>query len=200
MALVNCVECNNQISTQAESCPKCGAPALASKIAAEYKNLATDAKKTRIGLKIAGGIIALLFFVGILSKQGSEPSNMSSASASDQNSEQTAPQAEKVNSLEETPTPVSTKRLFEDYQANEVAADAKYKGKLLAVRGVVQSINKDFTGAIWVGLKTPNDFMPVHIDGLSQDQTIKLAKGDDITATCVGNGMMMGSPMLKCSQ
>ena len=26
MALINCAECNNQISNQAASCPKCGAP------------------------------------------------------------------------------------------------------------------------------------------------------------------------------
>jgi ribosomal protein L40E len=37
MALIQCSECNAEISDQAQSCPKCGAPTLAAKAAAKRK-------------------------------------------------------------------------------------------------------------------------------------------------------------------
>jgi hypothetical protein len=43
--------------------------------------------------------------------------------------------------------------LFEHYQANEVAADINYKGRMLDVSGVVQSIGKDLLGTIYVTLE-----------------------------------------------
>ncbi|MEK7995079.1 MAG: hypothetical protein AAB403_14835 [Planctomycetota bacterium] len=43
--------------------------------------------------------------------------------------------------------------LFADYKANEIAADQKYKGRVLQVTGTVDSIAKDITGTMYVTLK-----------------------------------------------
>lgn len=39
MALVECKECGEQISTQADACPKCGAPSPAQQLATAGKGL-----------------------------------------------------------------------------------------------------------------------------------------------------------------
>ncbi len=51
MALIKCDECNNEISDQSKTCPKCGARTLASKL-----------KKQ----KINGLIIKLAFFIAVI--------------------------------------------------------------------------------------------------------------------------------------
>lgn len=100
------------------------------------------------------------------------------------------------------PIQVSASKLFIDYQANEVAADNIYKGKRLAVRGTVQSINKDITDDIYLVLATPNEFMGIHANVNSEEasKAAALSKGTHLTVVCQGQGMILGSPMLgDCS-
>jgi osmotically-inducible protein OsmY len=94
---------------------------------------------------------------------------------------------------------VSAERLFLDYQRNEVSADSMYKGRTLAVMGTVSSINKDFTDSIYLVLETSNQFMGVHANlrGSEASKASTLSKGSAVTVVCEGNGMIVGSPMLK---
>ena len=94
---------------------------------------------------------------------------------------------------------VTALQLWSDYQANEVAADAEYKDKALAVHGVLASIDKDFTDSVVLQLRTPNEFMPVHA-ALKDSETQKaaaLSKGGKTTLLCRGGGMVIGSPVLS---
>ena len=54
---------------------------------------------------------------------------------------------------------VTSSQLFNDYQANKVAADNRYKGKQLLVTGTVASVNKGPFGGLVLRLATPNQFM-----------------------------------------
>lgn len=54
-------------------------------------------------------------------------------------------------------------RLFENYESNEVATDIGLKGKIVEVKGHVQSIDKDVFGGMYVGLETKNRFMPAQM-------------------------------------
>lgn len=92
---------------------------------------------------------------------------------------------------------VSADRLFAAYEANEVAADNEYKGKVLAVSGNVVGINKDFTDEVYVEMETDNPFQSIHARGVPQDVAAGLQKGQHITVECVGSGLMVGSPILK---
>jgi hypothetical protein len=53
----------------------------------------------------------------------------------------------------------TAEQLFQMYDYNEVATDSAIKGKILEVKGTVQSINKDFLDHMYVSLVTPNQFM-----------------------------------------
>ena len=49
---------------------------------------------------------------------------------------------------------VSAQELYKAYEDNGVAADEKYKDKVILVNGIVETIDKDITDAIYVTLKT----------------------------------------------
>jgi hypothetical protein len=93
---------------------------------------------------------------------------------------------------------VSALQLWSDYQANEVAADARYKGKVLWV----VKIRKTFTDSIVIELATPDEFR--NVDAYLQDsesqKAAALSKGDEIIVLCRGNGMAVESPMLSDCQ
>jgi len=66
------------------------------------------------------------------------------------------PKVEQV-SAETTQTPaikVSAVQISQDYKDNEVAADAKYKGKLVEISGIVDTIGKDITDTPYIALKS----------------------------------------------
>ena len=60
---------------------------------------------------------------------------------------------------DEKPIAVKATDLVDEYHRNEVAADERYKGKLLTVVGQVAAIEKDAFDNIVVRLKTANPFM-----------------------------------------
>jgi putative nucleic acid binding protein len=94
---------------------------------------------------------------------------------------------------------VSTLQLWSDYQANEVAADERYKGKELAVVGVVESINKDFedNAVLQLGAQDESVSVEATLRESEKSKAAELNKGDPITLLCRGKGMPLGSPALS---
>jgi hypothetical protein len=116
---------------------------------------------------------------------------------------QAAPVAKPAAKAPEAPAlEVSAAQLYADYQANEVAADAKYKNKKLLVTGNVKEISKDAFGSPNLLLRTSNQFSSI-MAGFSranEGQLVSLAKGQKVTIRCLGGTMIIGSPTLKdCS-
>lgn len=92
--------------------------------------------------------------------------------------------------------------LFKDYNANEIAADEKYKGKTLIVSGKIRSIDKSIGDAMYLSIATSNQFQSIqaHLVESQKSKAATLKKGEDVTVECVGDGMLIGSPMLReCS-
>lgn len=94
---------------------------------------------------------------------------------------------------------VTAYKLAQDYEANELAADNKYKGKALSIVGSLVSINRDFLDKPYLMLRAPNEFMGVHADLRESQATLAagLSRGQRVSLVCEGNGMIVGSPMLK---
>lgn len=94
---------------------------------------------------------------------------------------------------------VGAAQLWTDYQNNEVAADEKYKGRLLLVTGTIASIDKDAFDNMVVRLQSPNQFMNVHakLEDSEKSEAARLSKGQKVTVKCEGGGMIIGSPMLR---
>lgn len=94
---------------------------------------------------------------------------------------------------------VTAMKLFDDYHANEVSADNKYKGKRIALSGTVTDITKDFTDDVVLYLATSNEFMPVHatLEESEKSKAADLEKGKKIELICDGRGMVVGTPSLN---
>lgn len=96
-----------------------------------------------------------------------------------------------------TPPPerinVTALQLYKDYEANEIAGDARYKGKLLLISGTVQSIQSDLADEPVVQLRA-GDHGSVQLSGLSIEEASSLRKGSQIKAQCTGSGETISFP------
>ena len=78
MALINCPECENQVSNTAVACPKCGAPIAGALEASAAGAALTTIQETSKRLKLHIIFSSLFFLVGVIWVIGS----VNSASAS----------------------------------------------------------------------------------------------------------------------
>lgn len=90
----------------------------------------------------------------------------------------------------------TAKQLAALYEENEVAADDKIGGRPVAVKGVVKSIDKDFTNSVVIHMESSNTFMPVSLrmSDTEKSRAAKLKKGETITITCKRMAFVIGSP------
>jgi tRNA_anti-like len=188
VALKPCIECKKEISGEANPCPHCG-------------------KKSPHGMsklmKYGGGAVGALIIIAAIAparKTREEPSpKPTETTVAPSTSQTTAPKAPPDAPPKATPElTVDARKLWSDYEANEVAADARYKDKILRVTGVVASIDKDFLDNIIIHLRSPNEFMNT-MAKLEESETSKaaaLSKGTKVELLCKCKGRLLGSPNL----
>lgn len=93
--------------------------------------------------------------------------------------------------------PVTARELFRAYDGNEVAAQARFGGKSLAVTGTVQSIDLDMTNDPVVRLETDNQFMAAAAPLEDKAAAAALTKGQSVTLWCEDVSEVLGSPQLR---
>ncbi len=91
---------------------------------------------------------------------------------------------------------ISVLELFNGYEENEVAMDERINGRILEVSGTIHSIDKDFSDAIVIKLRTSNEFMSasMRINDEEKDKAMRLKKGTQIKLRCPSMSRLMGSP------
>ena len=174
MALIKCKECGNEISTKASSCPKCGA-----KIE----------KKTSVLIWVLAIMFGLSIF-GVITSGNKEASGPPIAAAT----------SSAQISVNESSLPTYTAmQIANDYEANTISADQKYKGSRFKIKGSVTNINTDFAGDPYITLGGPNEFMEPQFsfDKSELNQLAQLKKGMRITVACTGRGDVIKIPMQK---
>lgn len=99
------------------------------------------------------------------------------------------------------PVIVTSAALVKDYTDNEVAADAKYKGKLLEVSGKVSGVtNGSFDNEMVVRLSDSEyDFNApsCSMEESEKEKVLALKKGQAVTLIGIGDSATIGSPVLK---
>ncbi|PRZ56138.1 OB-fold protein [Paraburkholderia fungorum] len=216
MALIKCDECAAEVSSKAAACPKCGNPLLVQPAAKTQPPKVSNERKGGAFkvLTVAGIVIAAIFYFAPKDGSISSGSDLPAQSAADATSAVAAaavPAPEPEPAAQAAPEPpilprptidISANQLFAEYKGNEVLADTKYKGRRLAVNGIVTEIGKDFSGDPYVNLATGQ--MYENVRGNFQKSAIsrlsELHRGDSVTLTCDGAGMIVGSPMLDCTK
>lgn len=143
-----------------------------------------------VGIGI-GGLIVLLIIIAIVSPSGEE--------------ETVTPAAPTVTATP-APTPeiirVTAQELYSAYEANEVAADAKYKGKVIEVSGVVDTIGKDFLGTPYVTLTSGGRYevwgVQCMFSNKDEPQLAQLSKGETVAVRGKCDGYLVNVLIKKC--
>ena len=108
----------------------------------------------------------------------------------------------------DTPAPapaaikITARALSQEYQANEVAADGKYKGKMLEVTGKVEAIGKDILDDPYVALAGADLLATVQFGFTKADneQLAQLSKGRTITIRGECRGLILTMVTLDDSE
>lgn len=118
------------------------------------------------------------------------------------NNDQPANNTVETATLDEPLIAVSAREIASDYDDNEVAADQKYKGKILEVSGIVASIDSSVGDQAIVQLVGKNEFQTVSTQGNNDftQYATTLKKGQNIVLICKGDGEVIGFPQLKNCQ
>ncbi len=107
------------------------------------------------------------------------------ASGDDTTTTPTAKTPVKEAASTEQPIVVTATKLLADYKANEVAADATYKTKLIEVKGTVSTIGKDILDAPYIALTNGEPYSIESVQCMfaktDEPQLATVTKGQSIT-------------------
>jgi putative nucleic acid binding protein len=95
---------------------------------------------------------------------------------------------------------VSAKKIYEDYESNEVAADQIYGDKVIIVSGIIDGIGKDITDTAYISLDAEASISGVKCM-FSRDQEEKVAiysKGDFVSLKGKVSGKMINILLRGC--
>lgn len=95
---------------------------------------------------------------------------------------------------------ISARKLYAEYDANGVAADLKYKGKILAVTGTVENIDKDILDEIYVTLEGDEFIGSIqcYFANSHTGEAAGLRKGQTLTVKGQCDGQLMNVLLKGC--
>lgn len=189
-----------QIQSQGETkkCPKCGEEVQS--VAKTCKHCQADLRNWFIKHKILTVILVLILLGMIGSAGGNKSKKADTGTDSEKKTEASVAEPEKT-----TPeVKVTSANLIKEYSENEVAADTKYKGKLVEVSGKVSGVdNGTFDNEMIVKLSDGQyDFNNAwcYMKDSERDKVLAFKKGQQTTLIGTGDSATIGYPVLKnCS-
>lgn len=143
-------------------------------------------KKTKIALGV-GGVLVVLAALG-------------SAGDPDATKAEATPKVAEQQQPETAPTEVTAAELYSAFDKNEVAAQKRYGGQVLAVTGVIEDITLDLTNDPVVRLAGGNGplaSVSAHFPKDATDATASLEKRQKVTVVCGKVSEVMGMPQLN---
>lgn len=101
----------------------------------------------------------------------------------------------------EPPLETTANELLQAYKDNEIAANQKFKDKVLLIKASIESIDADFSDKPVLKLKAGGEFEFNQPQALLADnaleQASQLKKGQKIVLRCIGASEVAGTPMLR---
>lgn len=96
---------------------------------------------------------------------------------------------------------MAANKLYREYDANEVAADSKYKGKIVIVSGTIQDIGKDVMDNAFIVIGGESGFDGVQCTFAEEEtaSVARLSKGQQVTVKGEVTGKM-GNVLLESAQ
>lgn len=144
--------------------------------------------------------VGIVVVVGIIGSQaGKKDAGASGVQSTTKSTASTGNTSEKVVEApkEAPPLIVTAKDYYDAYESNEVSADAKYKGKTIAITGEVDGVSKTF-GIVSVNLKAAEYIKQIRCKLKEESDAASLTKGQTITLVGVGDGKTMFPEVEDC--
>jgi len=93
---------------------------------------------------------------------------------------------------------VTANVLYQEYQANEIAADEKYKDQIIQVSGRIRDIGNDLMDNPYITLVGNQYFGDVQCYFTKKSAVASLSKGQQLTVIGVCDGLMMNVLVNDC--
>lgn len=95
---------------------------------------------------------------------------------------------------------VNAKTYSSDYDNNEVAADLKYRDKVIEIEGKIMGIKKSIADEIYIELETDNMFIGVdcYLAKGQEENAVNCIKGQNIVLRGIGDKKMMSPKLKEC--
>lgn len=210
MALVKFPECSQDVSDAATSYPSYDHPIHArpaSPPAASTAPAKEKGKKVTLGRV---GVFAALIIVGLLlpnSPGQAAEEHQAKIEDGPQQAQEGTQQSQEATQQEQAKlrngliaTAMTPRAIWSDFNANEVAAENKYKDKIISIKGKINIIKTDMAGNPMIsfyidsyGLKTIQCFFSSDEKG----SIGSLSKGQRVIVSGTVNGMIMGSVFIR---
>lgn len=110
---------------------------------------------------------------------------------------------EPLQDVKSTPTPeiltLTANKFYLEYKKNEIAADRKYKGKVIRISGTINNIGKDIFDAPYITLKTLGTLENIYCEfnKEKEGQLMDLKKEDSVIVECICKGKALYSIMME---
>jgi hypothetical protein len=104
----------------------------------------------------------------------------------------------KITSHTKPNVTVSARKLYKEYNANEIAADEKYKGQIIQVSGIIRDIGNDIMDNAYVTLIGDQYFGDIQCYFNEKSIVAGLSKGKRITVIGSCSGLMMNVQINNC--
>jgi hypothetical protein len=209
MGIITCVDCGNEVSNAALSCPNCGRPSGNKSVGALLAIGIILAPyifswfTLRKGHSIFSRIISFAWLILIVWPFIETGNLLTTVSSSGQGKSRLLQMVES-GSLPKSQqiSMVSISTILSDYEDNEIGADNKYKGRYIQTTGIIDSVKKDLMGSLYVTLGTGSQFefpkIQAFFDKSERNNLALLRKGSSLTVTCQVEGLMMNVLVKKC--
>ena len=107
-------------------------------------------------------------------------------------------QSPKVTSDSNPSVRISASKLYKEYNENEIAADEKYKGKIIEVTGVIRDIGNDIMDNAYITLVGNEYFGDIQCYFNEKSVVAKLSKGKRVTVIGSCFGLMINVQINNC--
>ena len=107
-------------------------------------------------------------------------------------------QSPKVTSDSNPSVTISASKLYKEYNENEIAADEKYKGKIIEVTGLIRDIGNDIMDNAYITLVGNEYFGDIQCYFNEKSVVAKLSKGKKITVIGSCSGLMINVQINNC--
>ncbi len=216
-----CPRCATPNKDDSKYCMKCGQSLEPGAVIEPLKQVPTKRKAQRywyLWIVIPVGLLFMAVIVGIAGSMDKTSSNDIPAAAEvssdashlivDEPSEVPGEELnEQQSDIESESSPsyvyeLTADQLIADYDANEISADEKYKGKYVKVTGIVESIGKDILDDAYITMgesdKTFSWVQAYFKDNVEISKAGKLSEGDKVVVIGRVTGGTLNVLMSDC--